>query len=97
MLTGLSAERNRQRKLLLGVLTYLVTDRRLIFVADRPGGIEFRWIWHPELREPRVLDHGTGTVDFRPTLRDQQYRVQSSLSMMLPELLASRKRSTSPS
>ncbi|WP_037815342.1 hypothetical protein [Amycolatopsis sp. VC5-11] len=94
MLIGLSAERNRQRKLLLGVLTYLVTDRRLIFVADRPGGIEFRWIWHPDLREPRVRDHGdgTGTVDFRPTLRewlrDQQYRAQSSLSMMLPELLA---------
>ncbi|MCG3751374.1 hypothetical protein [Amycolatopsis sp. Poz14] len=78
MLIGLSAERNRQRKLLLGVLTYLVTDRRLIFVADRPGGDEFHWIWHPELRELRVLDHGTGTVNFRPALRDQQYRVQSS-------------------
>lgn len=94
LMIGLAVERNRQRKALLGALTYLVTDRRLVFVADRPGGVEFRWIWLPDLGEPRVRDHGdgTGTVGFGPTvaewLRDQQYRAQSSLSLMLPELIA---------
>ncbi|MCG3751372.1 hypothetical protein [Amycolatopsis sp. Poz14] len=89
-----TAERNRQRKLLLGVLTYLVTDRRLVFVADRPGGIEFRWVWLPDLDEPRLRDHGdgTGTVSFkgpsRVRLRDQKFQAQSSLTTMTPELIA---------
>ncbi|WP_101438069.1 hypothetical protein [Amycolatopsis echigonensis] len=93
---ALISERNRQRKALLGVLTCLVTDRRLVFVADRPGGIEFRWVWFPDLPEPRVRDHadGTGTVDFHPTLsewlRDQKFRAQPSAYPMLPELMAVR-------
>ncbi|WP_037364842.1 hypothetical protein [Amycolatopsis orientalis] len=89
-----TSERNRQRKLLLGVLTYLVTDRRLVFVADRPGGVEFRWVWLPDLGEPRVRDHGdgTGTVGFRGhswgRLRYQKFWAQSSLTTMVPELIA---------
>ncbi|MGW4401468.1 hypothetical protein ACWEHA_39740 [Amycolatopsis nivea] len=94
LVLGLAAERNRQRKVLLGVLTYLVTDRRLVFVADRPSGAEFRWVWLPDLGKPRVRDHGdgTGTVGFgaslRVWLRDQQFRAQSSLATMVPELIA---------
>ncbi|WP_020657304.1 hypothetical protein [Amycolatopsis benzoatilytica] len=91
---ALALERNRQRKALVGALTYLVTDRRLIFAAQGSGGIEFRWVWRADLREPRVHRYpdGTGTVDFRPTLRerlrDQQTRAQSSLLWMVPELVA---------
>ncbi|MET9263652.1 hypothetical protein [Amycolatopsis sp. NPDC004079] len=91
---ALIAEQNRQRRVLFGVLTYLVTDRRIVFVADRPGGIEFRWVWLPDLAAPRVRDHGdgTGTVGFgapvRVRLRAQKFQARSLLTTMVPELVA---------
>ncbi|WP_116204465.1 hypothetical protein [Amycolatopsis circi] len=91
---ALIAEQNRQRRVLFGVLTYLVTDRRIVFVADRPGGIEFRWVWFPDLEEPQVRDHGdgTGTVGFaapmRVRLRAQKFQARSLLTSMVPELVA---------
>ncbi|SFO62575.1 hypothetical protein [Amycolatopsis rubida] len=100
---GLRTERNRQRKSLVGVLTYLVTDRRIVFVAERPSGVEFRWAWFTELRTPRVHDYrdGTGTVDFHPTLsewlRDQKYRAQQSACRCCLSWWLSPTRPTSPS
>ncbi|GAB3396374.1 hypothetical protein [Amycolatopsis echigonensis] len=94
MTLGLGSERNRRRKALLRGLTYLVTDRRVVFVADRPGGIEFRWVLLPDLGKPRVRDHGdgTGTVGFGAPLglrmRDLQFRAESPLVTMVPELIA---------
>lgn len=91
---ALIAEQNRQRRVLFGVLAYLVTDRRIVFVADRPGGIEFRWVWLPDLAAPRVRDHGdgTGTVGFgapvRVRLRAQKFQARSLLTTMVPELVA---------
>ncbi|WP_051166219.1 hypothetical protein [Amycolatopsis orientalis] len=94
LVIGLASERNRRRKALLRGLTYQVTDRRVVFGADRPGGAEFRWVWLPELGEPRVRDHGdgTGTVGFGAPLhvrmRDLQFRAESPLVAMVPELVA---------
>ncbi|WP_116204464.1 hypothetical protein [Amycolatopsis circi] len=87
-------ERNRERRAFIAVTTYLVTDRRLIFVSESPPGIEFRWIRLNDLRPPRVRDHGdgTGTIDFHPTatewLRDQSYRSRPAWYPILPELMA---------
>ncbi|MFE3178447.1 hypothetical protein ACFXPA_35790 [Amycolatopsis sp. NPDC059090] len=87
-------ERNRERRGFIAVTTYLVTDRRLIFVSESPPGIEFRWVQLADLRPPRVRDHGdgTGTIDFHPTasewLRDQGYRSRPAWYPMLPELMA---------
>ncbi|WP_406637448.1 hypothetical protein [Amycolatopsis sp. WGS_07] len=87
-------ERNRERRGFIAVTTYLVTDRRLIFVSDSPPGIEFRWVQLTDLRPPRVRDHGdgTGTIDFHPTvtewLRDQGFRSRPAWYPILPELMA---------
>lgn len=87
-------ERNRERRGFIAVTTYLVTDRRLIFVSESPPGVEFRWVQLADLRPPRVRDHGdgTGTIDFRPTadewLRDQSFRHRPAWFPFLPELMA---------
>ena len=96
MVLGSGHERNRERRGFIAVTTYLVTDRRLIFVSDSPPGIEFRWVQLSDLRPPRVRDHGdgTGTIDFHPTvrecLRDQGFRSRPAWYPMLPELMAVR-------
>ncbi|ATY14396.1 hypothetical protein CU254_31240 [Amycolatopsis sp. AA4] len=87
-------ERNRERRGFIAVTTYLVTDRRLIFVSESPPGIEFRWVQLADLGKPRVRDHGdgTGTIDFHPTtaewLRDQGFRSRPAWHPILPELMA---------
>ncbi|MBB1153884.1 MULTISPECIES: hypothetical protein [Amycolatopsis] len=87
-------ERNRERRGFIAVTTYLVTDRRLIFVSESPPGAEFRWVQLADLRPPRVRDHGdgTGTIDFHPTvsewLRDQGFRSRPAWYPILPELMA---------
>ncbi|MFD2470790.1 hypothetical protein [Amycolatopsis silviterrae] len=65
LLVGTAVER---RGFVAGT-SYLVTDRRLVFVSPRPPGTEFRWAQLAGLRPPRVRDHGDGdgTIDFRPT------------------------------
>ncbi|WP_051166220.1 hypothetical protein [Amycolatopsis orientalis] len=89
-------ERNRERRGFIAGTTYLVTDRRLIFVSQWPPGAEFRWVQLADLRPPRVRDHGdgTGTIDFRPTvrewLRDQGFRSRPAWFPILPELMAVR-------
>ncbi|MGW7536124.1 hypothetical protein [Amycolatopsis sp. NPDC054798] len=94
LLAGTARERNRERRGFVAVTTYLVTDRRLIFVSESPPGVEFRWVQLADLRPPRVRDHGdgTGTIDFRPTvtewLRDQGYRSRPVWYPILPELMA---------
>ncbi|ATY14397.1 hypothetical protein CU254_31245 [Amycolatopsis sp. AA4] len=94
MALGLGSERNRRRKAMFGGLSYLVTERRVVFVAYRPEGIEFRWVWLPDLGVPRVRDYGdgTGTVGFgaplRVRMRDLQFRAESPLATMVPELVA---------
>ncbi|PFG49727.1 hypothetical protein ATK36_4901 [Amycolatopsis sulphurea] len=80
LLIGTACERNRDRREFVAATTYLVTDRRLIFVSQGEPGIEFRWIGLADLRPPRVQGHGDGigTIDFHPTalewLKDQGYR-----------------------
>lgn len=56
----------RDRRARALVTTYLVTDRRIVFVAQWPNGAEFRWVWHHLMRPPRVRvdHHGTGTITF---------------------------------
>jgi len=46
--------------------TYLVTDLRVIFVAQWPSGAEFRWVWHHRLPPARVKagEHDIGTITF---------------------------------
>ncbi|MCR6487780.1 hypothetical protein M8542_33640 [Amycolatopsis sp. OK19-0408] len=46
--------------------TYLVTDQRIIFVAQWPSGAEYRWVRLSRLGPPRVKadDRGVGTITF---------------------------------
>lgn len=46
--------------------TYLVTDRRIVFVAQWPTGAEFRWAWHHRLPPARTKtdERGVGTITF---------------------------------
>ncbi|WP_370934659.1 hypothetical protein [Amycolatopsis sp. cg13] len=94
LLAGTAVERNRERRSFVAGTSYLVTDRRLIFVSQWQPGVEFRWVPLGYLRPPRVRDHGdgTGTIDFHPTatewLRDQGYRSRPAWYPMLPELMA---------
>lgn len=97
LMIGFAAERNRERRGFIAGTTYLVTDRRLIFVSQWPHGVEIRSVHLSDLRPPRVRDHGdgTGTIDFRPTasewLRDQVYRSRPAWYPILPELMAVRE------
>lgn len=45
---------------------YLITDRRIIYAAEWPGGAEFHWVWLGQLPAPRVKvgELGVGTVSF---------------------------------
>ncbi|PKV94835.1 hypothetical protein ATK30_5723 [Amycolatopsis echigonensis] len=72
VMIGFAVERNRERRGFIAGTTYLVTDRRLIFVSQWPPGVEFRWVQLAVLRPPRVRDHGdgTGTIDFHPTVSE---------------------------
>ncbi|RJQ87450.1 hypothetical protein [Amycolatopsis panacis] len=94
LLIGTACERNRDRRAFVAATTYLVTDRRLIFVSQGEPGIEFRWIGLADLRPPRVQGHGdgVGTIDFHPTalewLKDQGYRSRPAWVPILPELMA---------
>jgi hypothetical protein len=60
-------QRLQSRRALSLATVYLVTDRRIIFVAEWPSGAEFRWAWLGQLPTPHVRadDHGIGTITFR--------------------------------
>ncbi|MEV0071138.1 hypothetical protein [Amycolatopsis sp. NPDC050768] len=95
-MTGSAIARHRERASRVGATTYVVTDRRLVFVVYWPQGAEFRWIPLAYLRRPRVRDIGgeLGIVDFRPTvsewLKDQEYRPRPVWYPELPELMGIR-------
>ncbi|MEV0071139.1 MULTISPECIES: hypothetical protein [unclassified Amycolatopsis] len=96
LVAGFAVERPKERRALLAITTYFVTDRRLVFVAHGGSGSEFRWVPLAALRAPRVHDlgDGLGTIDFRPTwwewVKDQEYRPRPAWHPMLPELVAVR-------
>ncbi|MEV4601170.1 hypothetical protein AB0K15_27685 [Amycolatopsis sp. NPDC049253] len=96
LVAGFAVERPKERRALLAVTTYFVTDRRLVFVAHGGSGSEFRSAALAGLRPPRVhaLGDGLGTIDFRPTwwewVKDQEYRPRPAWHPFLPELVAVR-------
>ncbi|OXM46078.1 hypothetical protein [Amycolatopsis alba] len=58
----LSDRRSREN-----VLTYMVTNQRIIFVANWQAGTEFRWVWFRYLQHPpevKVDETGVGTVTY---------------------------------
>jgi hypothetical protein len=61
--TNLQLQSHRARAL---ATTYLVTDQRIIFVAQWPTGAEYRWVRLVFLQEPRVKagEDGVGTITF---------------------------------
>ncbi|MEV6648630.1 hypothetical protein [Amycolatopsis sp. NPDC051371] len=50
---------------------YLVTDLRIIFVAQWPAGAEYRWMWLHRLPPARVEadERGVGTITFGTSFR----------------------------
>jgi hypothetical protein len=65
-LAGTGIKRVRGRRALSLAIVYLVTDRRIVFVAEWPSGAEFRWVWLGQLAAPHVRadEQGIGTIVF---------------------------------
>ncbi|MFD5244228.1 hypothetical protein ACFWIW_06780 [Amycolatopsis sp. NPDC058340] len=70
LLVGISAffhQRLLDRRARDRALSYLVTSRRIIFVANWPSGTEFRWVWVRYLHlspQVKVDETGVGTITF---------------------------------
>ncbi|MGW4486491.1 hypothetical protein ACWEOE_21920 [Amycolatopsis sp. NPDC004368] len=84
----------KQRPRQFAATSYVLTDRRLIFVLNWAYGVEYRWVPIGLLGTPRVreLKDGVGTVTFdRSVLRWLRGRYpwrRPTMVPVLPELMA---------
>ncbi|WP_326565735.1 hypothetical protein VSH64_28165 [Amycolatopsis rhabdoformis] len=84
----------KQRPRVFAATSYILTDRRLIFVLNWAYGVEYRWVPIAQLGTPRVreLKDGLGIVSFdRSVLRWLRQRYpwrRPTFVPVLPELMA---------